>query len=115
MFIDPELKQVHACADLEAPVIEFHVGTFCDAKPEHKKDEFNRILRSAKEAEKLGLECHAGHGLTFGNVSEIAKIKNIVELNIGHFLIGEGLFNGLSNSIKEMRKLINIAREKGLY
>ena len=113
MFIDPELEQVRACADLGSSIVEFHVGAFCDANSRNRDKEFNRILRAVREAEKLGLECHAGHGLTFENVGEIAKIKNIVELNIGHFLIGEGLFSGLNNSIKEMRKIIDIAREKG--
>ena len=110
LFITPELKQLEACANIDAPVIELHVGRFCEASKTNKLDEFKKIIKATEAAESLGLECHAGHGLTFKTVSEIARIPNIVELNIGHFLIGESIFMGLSNSIKNMKKLIDKSR-----
>lgn len=107
LFIDAEKKQLEAAKELKAPVIELHTGAYAHGKAgEHEK-----ILENAKLAEKLGLECHAGHGLNFDNVGKIAAIPTIMELNIGHFLIGEAIFTGLEDSILKMRALMDAARK----
>lgn len=106
LFIDAESKQLEAAKELNAPVIELHTGAYAHGK----KGELERIVKSAALAEKLGLECHAGHGLNYENVAKIAEITSIRELNIGHFLIGEAIFIGLEESIKKMRSIMNAAR-----
>ena len=106
LFIDAEPMQLQAAKELGAPVVELHTGAYAHGKP----GEYEKILTGAKLAEKLGLECHAGHGLNFDNVGKIAAISSIKELNIGHFLIGEAIFIGLEDAIKKMRDLMNKAR-----
>ncbi len=110
MFIEPTPAQLQAAADIGAPVVELHVGAYCDARQVERSKEFDRIATAAAEAERLGLECHAGHGLTFDTVGPVAAIPNIVELNIGHFLVGEAIFGGLESSIKRMRAMMDKAR-----
>jgi pyridoxine 5-phosphate synthase len=112
MFIDPELDQLRACADIGAPVIELHAGAYCDAESNQQPFELERLQIAAIEAERLGLECHVGHGLTFDTVVAVAEIPNVVELNIGHFLIGEAIFGGLDGIIKRMRSLMDLATSK---
>ena len=109
LFIDPDLDQIEACAELNAPVVEFHVGAFCNAST-NSNVELERILKAARKAEKLGIECHAGHGLTYESVGEIATIPNIVELNIGHFIIGESIFCGLETVIQKFQTIIEKSR-----
>jgi pyridoxine 5-phosphate synthase len=109
-FIDAEEKQIIASKEAGADIIELHTGAYCNAEGKITNDELARIQNAAKIAEDIGIECHAGHGLTYKNVQPIAKISNIVELNIGHFLIGESIFNGLENSVKKMIKLMQQAR-----
>lgn len=110
LFIEPSKTQLEAAKTLGAPVIELHTGSYCEAKGEAREQELRRIQAAAAFAEDIGLECHAGHGLTFETVGPIAAIPTIVELNIGHFLIGEAIFVGLENAICEMRRLMNLAR-----
>ena len=111
LFIDPEKEQLDAAMSLGAPVVELHTGTYCDVEGEAKREvELDRIRMAAVHAKKIGLECHAGHGLSFDTVKPIAAIPTIMELNIGHFLIGEAIFDGLSPAIKRMRALMNEAR-----
>ncbi|MCQ8185037.1 pyridoxine 5'-phosphate synthase [Parvularcula maris] len=114
LFIDPEEEQIRMAAQLGAPVIELHTGTYAEAALATDKKaltETHTALREGAElAESLGLEVHAGHGLTFWNVQNIAAIPEVRELNIGHFLIGEAVFMGLDGAIREMRKLIADAR-----
>ena len=115
LFVDPDPKQLDAAKMLEAPVIELHVGAYCDAYLEDPTGaatarEFAKIEAAADHAEALGLECHAGHGLTFDTVGPVAGIPSIVELNIGHFLIGEAIFSGLDSAIRRMRALMDKAR-----
>ncbi|KAA0583190.1 pyridoxine 5'-phosphate synthase [Azospirillum sp. B21] len=111
LFIDPEPAQLDAAKRLGAPVVELHTGAYCDAvEPAEREAELARIVRAAAHAEAIGLECHAGHGLSYDTVGPVAAIQTIVELNIGHFLIGEAIFVGLTNSIARMRKAMDTAR-----
>ena len=103
LFIDPNLKQISAAKKIGADIVELHTGSYCQAVGKEKEQEFKKIKEAAKYAEEIGLECHAGHGLNFATAKKIAKIPQIVELNIGHFLIGEAIFNGLDAVIKKMR------------
>lgn len=110
LFIDPDTKQIEAAKALAAPVIEFHTGTYCDVTGIDRNKELLRIHDAAKLAVNLGLEVHAGHGLSYETVGPIAAIPELRELNIGHFLIGEAIFIGLDKSIKEMRRHMDEAR-----
>jgi len=110
LFIDPEPKQLDAARALGAPVVELHTGAYCEAEGEARERELKRIVKAAAHAEALGLECHAGHGLSFEKVGPVAAIPTIVELNIGHFLIGEAIFSGLDSAIKRMRAAMDKAR-----
>ena len=109
LFIEPKLADVKISKLLGANSIELHTGNFCNLfnKKRNIKKVFNKLKRSADYARNLGLEVHAGHGLTYKSAYEIAKIKNISEFNIGHFIISESIFLGLSNTIKKFRKIIN--------
>ncbi len=110
LFVDPDPAQLDAAVSLGAPVVELHTGSYCDARQVARERELERIIAAASYAEKVGLECHAGHGLNFETVTPVAAIPNIVELNIGHFLIGEAIFGGLESAIKLMRALMDQAR-----
>ncbi len=114
LFIDANLSQILAAKNVGANIIEIHTGKFCYLKNTEqkiaKKIEFKKISEAAHYAEELGLECHAGHGLDFKTAGQIAKIPQIVELNIGHFLIGEAIFSGLDLAVKKMKKIINQTR-----
>jgi len=119
LFIDPERAQLDMAKRLGAPVVELHTGAYCEAaldeqNPARCAAELDRIREAARHAEALGLECHAGHGLGFDTVAPIAAIPTIVELNIGHFLIGEAIFSGLDSAIKRMRALMRDARQAAL-
>ena len=111
LFIDPEVEQLEAARALNADIVELHVGSYCDTPPGAERDaKLARLVDAAEVAAKLGIECHAGHGLTFDTVGSVAAIESIVELNIGHFLIGEAIFGGLDSTIKRMRALMDKAR-----
>ena len=111
LFIDPEKDQLDAAVSLGAPVVELHTGTYCEVEEGAAREaELHRIQEAAAHAAAVGLECHAGHGLAFNTVAPIAAIPTIVELNIGHFLIGEAIFGGLEGAIKQMRALMDRAR-----
>jgi pyridoxine 5-phosphate synthase len=114
LFIEPDPAQIAAAAHIRAPVVELHTGRYADlyrvGDAEGVAVELARLDRAAKDARQRGLEPHAGHGLTFENVGPIAAIKELAELNIGHFLIGEAIFVGLEASIQKMRALIDEAR-----
>lgn len=111
LFIEASPEQVAAAAALGVDAVEFHTGRYCHAEPgPQRAAELSRIETAAAEAHRLGLECHAGHGLAYDTVGPIARIPEIVELNIGHFLIGEALFSGLAASVARMRALMIEAR-----
>jgi pyridoxine 5-phosphate synthase len=110
LFIDPDRTQLDAAKALGAPVVELHTGSYCEAHGAALDHELVRIQKAAAHAEAIGLECHAGHGLSFDTVAPIAAIATIVELNIGHFLIGEAIFGGLDQAIRRMRALMDTAR-----
>jgi pyridoxine 5-phosphate synthase len=115
LFVDPDIDQLEASAALQAPVVELHTGAYCEAYLEDRvgartRAELARLASAAEACARLGLECHAGHGLTFDTVAPVAAIPQVMELNIGHFLIGEAIFCGLDVSIKRMRSLMDQAR-----
>jgi pyridoxine 5-phosphate synthase len=110
LFIEPERAQLEAAREIGAPVVELHTGAYCEATGAKRNRELARIVEAARIAESIGLECHAGHGLSFDTVGPIAQIPTIVELNIGHFLIGEAIFGGLDSAIRRMRALMDKAR-----
>jgi pyridoxine 5-phosphate synthase len=110
LFIEPSEDQVEAAIRLGAPVVEFHTGRYAHAVGEERAAELKRIADCAALAAKNGIEPHAGHGLTFDNVAPVAAIPQLAELNIGHFLIGEAIFSGLGESVRQMRALMDDAR-----
>ena len=109
LFIEPSLRDVHEAKKLNADCVEIHTGKFC--KLVNKKKNYNNELKKIKKITKvgndLGLEVHAGHGLTFNSAKILAKLKNIKEFNIGHFLIGESIFVGMSVTIKSFKRILN--------
>jgi pyridoxine 5-phosphate synthase len=110
LFIEPDPAQIEAAIRLKAPVVEFHTGRYAHRQGAPRAEELRRIADAAALAAKNGIEPHAGHGLTFDNVAPVAAIPQIVELNIGHFLIGEAIFTGLEASVARMRALMDEAR-----
>ena len=114
LFIAAEPRQIEAAAAIGAPVIEIHTGAWCDALTAvdtvTAADEFDRIVRGVALARSAGLEVHAGHGLDFFTAERIAALGEIAELNIGHFLIGEAIFTGLTDAVKQMRSSMNRGR-----
>jgi pyridoxine 5-phosphate synthase len=106
LFVDPDYKQIQKSKDIGADIIEIHTGAYCNNKGQAQENEFKKIAQCAKLAHKMGLECHAGHGLDFKTAKQIAKIPEIIELNIGHFLIGESIFIGLKDAIIKMKNAI---------
>jgi pyridoxine 5-phosphate synthase len=116
LFIAAEPAQIEAAVAIGAPVIEIHTGAWCDARAAGNAAasaaEFARIKRGAALATSAGLEVHAGHGLDFLTAEEIAALGEIVELNIGHFLIGEAIFDGLAAAVRKMRAAMDRGRAK---
>lgn len=110
LFIDPEPEQLEASAEAGAPVVELHTGSYAEAQDEQQMVELARLITAAEYSEVLMLECHAGHGLTYENVGAVAAISQLVELNIGHFLMGEAMFIGLPEAIRKMRAKMDEAR-----
>jgi pyridoxine 5-phosphate synthase len=116
LFIAAERRQFEAAAKLRAPVVEIHVGAWCDALVENRIDaakaEWKRIEEGTKIAHDLGLEVHAGHGLDYASAETISALPQIMELNIGHFLIGESVFVGLAETVKMMRGAMDRGRAR---
>lgn len=115
LFIGAERPQIEAAARLSAPAIEIHTGGWCDAVAEGREDgaeaEWQAIVDGAAYAHGLGLEVHAGHGLNYATAERISTIPEIVELNIGHFLVGEAVFIGLGEAVRRMRAAMDRGRE----
>jgi len=116
LFVEPEPEVMRAACDLGAPAVELHTGAYCDrfaaAEEEATARELERLRRAAEHGARIGLEIHAGHGLTFDNVGPVAAIPQIVELNIGHHLIGEAVFAGLAEVIERMRAAMDAGRAR---
>ncbi len=110
LFIEPEARQIDAAIRLGAPVVELHTGRYAELAGDHLAVELKRLSDAAALAARNGIEPHAGHGLTFDNVVPIAAIPQVMELNIGHFLIGEAIFDGLGPVVQRMRALMDSAR-----
>jgi pyridoxine 5-phosphate synthase len=109
LFIEPQISHIRLSKILGANCVELHTGKFCNLlhKNNRIKSSFMNLKKSANYAKQLGLEVHAGHGLTYKSASHVAKIKSISEFNIGHFIISESLFVGMPKSIKRFRKILN--------
>jgi len=114
LFIEPALDALDAARSIGAPVVELHTGSWCDALAHGELDkaghEFGRIRVAAARAHELGIECHAGHGLDYDTARKIAALPQVVELNIGHFLMGEAIFVGLAETIRRMRAAMDEGR-----
>jgi pyridoxine 5-phosphate synthase len=106
LFVDPDPAQLRASAAVGAAVVELHTGAYAEGKP----GELDRLREGATLAASLGLEVHAGHGLTYDNVGPVAAIPEIVELNIGHFLIGEAITDGIAKVVAHMKSIMTAAR-----
>ena len=108
LFIEPNLKDINEAKNLNADCIEIHTGKICNQinKNKNYNAELRKIKRAVKLGNKLNLEVHAGHGLTYKSAKILSKVKGIKEFNIGHFLIGESIFEGLTKTIKRFRKII---------
>ncbi|WP_407154531.1 pyridoxine 5'-phosphate synthase [Bradyrhizobium sp. STM 3557] len=116
LFIAADPRQIEAAARLHAPVIEIHTGAWCDAITDGEtakaEAEWQRIVAGAALARSAGLEVHAGHGLDYATAETIAALPEIVELNIGYFMVGEALFVGLAETVRQMRAAMDRGRSK---
>ena len=116
IFIAADRRQIEAAARIGAPVIELHTGAYCDyhaeGRFEERDVELQRLRDMAAFGHSLGLEVHAGHGLTYETAAEVAVFPEVMELNIGHFLIGEAIFSGLDSAIRRMRDVMDRARRE---
>ena len=114
LFVEADPGQIEASASAGAQVVELHTGAYCDAVRDRNEAlaaaKLDALRRAAGQAEQLGLEVHAGHGIDYETVKAVAAIPEVVELNIGHFLIGEAIFIGLGPAIQRMRALMDEAR-----
>ena len=114
MFVEPSSEALRASADLGAPVVELHTGAWCDALARGDSAradyEFGRLRVATAQTPTLRLECHAGHGLDYESARAIAAPPQVVELNIGHFLVGEGIFVGLAETVKRMKRAMEEGR-----
>jgi pyridoxine 5-phosphate synthase len=110
LFVEPDARQIDAALRLGAPVVELHTGRYAELAGEAQAEELRRLADAAALAAKNGIEVHAGHGLTHDNVAPIAAIRQVRELNIGHFLVGEAMFVGLGEAVRTMRAAMDAAR-----
>ena len=111
MFIEADPRQIDASKSVGAPVVELHTGCYCETPVGvERQAQLQRLTLAAAHAEKIGLECHAGHGLGYDTVEPVAAIATLAELNIGHFLVGEAIFIGFAAAITRMRAIMDAAR-----
>ena len=110
LFIEPRIKDLEKAKKLNADCVEIHTGKLCNLinKNMNYKNEFKKIQKAVEKGNKLGLEVHAGHGLTYISAKILSKIKGIKEFNIGHFLIGESIFQGMPSTIKKFKKILKL-------
>jgi pyridoxine 5-phosphate synthase len=115
LFIEPDGATIEASAKIGADIVELHTGAYCERALEDNAAgvarELDRLRQASRLAASAGLEVHAGHGLTFNTVAPVARLPDLVELNIGHFLVGEAIFGGLSEAVRRMRSLMDAARD----
>lgn len=111
LFINADKSQLDAAKSSRAPVIEIHTGTYADAESgEQREGELRKVVEAARYGSKLGLQVNAGHGLNYDNVSAVAAISEIAELNIGHSIVAHSIFVGMAQAVKEMKSLIAAAK-----
>ncbi len=110
LFIDPDERQLDAAVQAGAPVVELHTGTYADSEGDTQQAELERVVAAASYGQQIGLIVNAGHGLHYENVTAIACIAEIIELNIGHAIIAQSVFDGLSAAVSNMKRLMNEAR-----
>ena len=110
LFIEPSLKDIEKAKKLGAHCVEIHTGKLCNLinKKKNYKNELKKIQKAVQVGNKLGLEVHAGHGLTYASAKILSKVKGIQEFNIGHFLIGESIFEGMPSTIKKFKKILKL-------
>ena len=106
LFLDPDPAQLRAASALGAACVELHTGAYAEGRP----GEMDRLREAARMLPRLGLECHAGHGLTYANVAPVAAMPEVAELNIGHFLVGQAMFAGLAGAVARMKAIMEAAR-----
>jgi pyridoxine 5-phosphate synthase len=113
LFIDPDLDQVKAAHRVEAQVVEFHTGRYCEARLEaDRRKEFGRLVDACKSAAKLGLRVAAGHGLNYRNVRPVAALQEIEELNIGHAIVARAVLVGMERAVREMKEILRDAERR---
>ncbi len=112
LFIEADPRQLDAARAMGAPVVELHTGSYCEAEGAAREALLKRIQTAARHAHDIGLECHAGHGLSYDTVGPNAGIPTHAELNIGHFLVGEAIFTGFAEAIRKMRAAMDAARPR---
>lgn len=112
LFVEPELRQIEAAARIGASAVELHTGTYAEAATDRRGAELERLRIAARAAVAAGLECHAGHGLTYDTVGAVAMIPEVTETSIGHFLIAQSVFEGLPAAVRRMKAIIATARGK---
>ena len=110
LFIDPEVPQLDAAIQVGAPVVELHTGMYADTDGAERQNELDRVISAASYAREIGLIVHAGHGLHYANVTAIARIAEVTELNIGHAIIAQSVFDGISVATRNMKRLMDEAR-----
>jgi pyridoxine 5-phosphate synthase len=110
LFVDPDPRQLDAARLAGAPVVEIHTGAYADAEEGRRLQELERVARAAAHAGEIGLTVHAGHGLNYRNVQPVAAIAEIVELNIGHAVIAQAVFDGMQAAVAGMKRLMTEAR-----
>jgi pyridoxine 5-phosphate synthase len=115
LFLDPDAAQIAEAARLGARAVELHTGTYCEAPAGPAREaERQRLIAAARQVAALGMECHAGHGLNYETAAEMAAVAEIVELNIGHFLVGQAVFDGLGACVGRMKQVMREARRPAL-
>ena len=110
LFIDPSVRQLDTARDVGATVVELHTGSFADAVGDAQEREYQRVLAAVDHGIRLGLTVHAGHGLNYENVTRIAAVEGIGELNIGHAIVSRAVYDGMETAVAEMRRLMDSAR-----